>query len=55
MTNEHELDDEVLAHAAGGGKQVDKTVITHQPDDVYDISPIQTVGNFSQHYLDNVQ
>ena len=56
MSNEHELDDEILAHAAGGGgKQIDKTVVPPHPDPVFDMSAVPTVGNFSQHYLDNVQ
>lgn len=56
MSNEHELDDEILAQAAGGGgKQIDKTVVPPHPDPVFDMSTVPTVGNFSQHYLDNVQ
>ena len=58
MTNEHELDDEALATAAGGahiakGQLPTSPVIDPDAGIVYEPT-IPTVGNFSQHYLDHV-
>lgn len=59
MTNEHELDDEALATAAGGAHiakgQLPTSPVIDPSAGVVPIQPIDPIGNFSQHYLDNVQ
>lgn len=58
MSNEHELDDEALATAAGGAHiakgQLPPSPVIDPGAGFVPIQPIDAPGNFSQHYLDNV-